>query len=190
MNWVDIFLLILFVKSAVQGFSRGFILAAFKTAGVAVALYAGIFYRERVVEFLKSKFAFESFIKTFLNIPVSPTSGSKAAAALKNSALLDMGIKAVGFFVAFIGIQVIFMVIAYFLEGLVKLSHLTPLNRLLGIAFGIIRTAILIALVSTVISPFLMAWQGSWLEKNISGSYILMNMKLMDFITPVVVKLI
>ena len=32
---------------------------------------------------LKSKFAFESFIKTFLNIPVSPTSGSKAAAALK-----------------------------------------------------------------------------------------------------------
>lgn len=190
MNWVDVFLLILFLKSVVQGFSRGFILAAFKTAGVAIALYAGIFYREQVVEFLKTRFAIEPLLKTALNIASSPTTGTEVATALGHPALLDMSIKAVGFFVTFICIQVIFIVIAYFLEGIVKLTNLTPMNRLLGIAFGIARTAILIALISTVISPFLMAWQGSWIEKNISGSYILMNMKLIDFITPVVVKLI
>ena len=68
-----------------------------------------------------------------------------------------MGIKAVGF-CGIYGHTGHIYGNRIFLEGLVKLSHLTsePLTRH---RFGIIRTAILIAPVSTVISPFLMAWQ-------------------------------
>lgn len=190
MNWVDIILLILFAKSAFQGFARGFIVSAFKTAGVAIALYVGIFYKEQVVEFLKTRFAFEPFIQTVLNMPMATEAGSREVSALANPFLLDMGVKAAGFFIAFLAIQIVFTVLAYFLDGICNITRLTPFNRLLGILFGIGRMALLIALVSTVISPFLMAWKGSWLEQSISGSYILMNMKLIDFITPVMVKLI
>lgn len=66
MNWVDIVIALIFLKSALQGFSRGLILSAFKTVGVIVALYMGVFYREVAVDFMKNHFAMETFLSGIL----------------------------------------------------------------------------------------------------------------------------
>jgi len=190
MNWVDIFLLIVFLKSAIEGFSKGLILSAFKMAGVIVALYVGIFYRDAVVDFLKAHFAVEQALSTMLNMPRVPATGVEAVGTIGLSHIVDMALGAIGFFVIFAGIQMVFLIPAFFLDSLVRLTKLTPVNRLLGLAFGLARSALWVALIYAVLSPFLMAWPLSWLTKGLNGSYILMHLKFLDFITPVVVKLI
>lgn len=190
MNWVDIVCLAILLKSAVEGFSRGLILSAFKTAGVMVGLYVGIFYRDPAVAFLKRYLNLEQSLSALLTGPVGPGGTTRAVGALGLSGLLDMAQAAVGFFLVFAAVQLAFLVPAYFLEGIVKMSRLSGFNRLLGLLFGVARSVLVIAMVSAVLTPFVMAWPGSWLEKSLSGSYVLTRMKFLDFISPVVVKFI
>lgn len=190
MNWIDIFLLIIFLKSAIEGFSKGLILSAFKMAGVIVALYVGIFYRDLVVDFLKAHFAVESALSAMLNMPRASGTGMESVGAVGLSHIVDMALGAIGFFVIFAGVQLVFLIPAFFLDGLVKLTNLTAANRLLGLGFGLARSVLWVALIYAVLSPFLMAWPAGWLTRGLNGSYILMHLKFLDFITPVVVKLI
>lgn len=190
MNWVDILLLIIFLSSAIEGFSKGLILSAFKMAGVIVALYAGIFYRDAVINFLKAHIDVEPVLMAMLNAPRLSDAGVKAAGAVGLGSAADMALNAVGFFVVFAGVQVLFMIPAFFLNSLVRYLSLTPVNRLLGLVFGLIRSAVGVALIYAVLSPFLTAWPASWVSRGINGSYILMHLNFMHFITPVVVKLI
>ncbi|MDI3480833.1 MAG: hypothetical protein PWQ97_488 [Tepidanaerobacteraceae bacterium] len=190
MNWVDILLLIIFLSSAIEGFSKGLILSAFKMAGVIMALYAGVFYRNAASEFLKTHIDIEPALMAMLNIPQASDAGVKAVGAVSLASFADMAMNALAFFIIFIGVQMLFLIPAFFLNSLVRLTHLTFINRLLGAAFGLARSAVGIALVYSLLSPFLMAWPSSWIWRGINSSYILMRLKFLDFITPVVVKLI
>jgi uncharacterized membrane protein required for colicin V production len=187
-NWVDIILLIIFIKSALEGFSRGFILSAFKTAGVIVALYMGIFYRDGAVDFLKTYFALDNFLS---GIILTPTiTNYEALGVINVKGVIELALGALGFFLVFLLVQTLFLIPAYFIDGLVKISSLTPINRLLGILFGLARTALWFILLSAVISPFLLVFPGSFIDKGLSTSYILNHIKFLDFISPIVVKLI
>ena len=44
----------------------------FRTAGMIMALYAGIFYRDRAVEILKVYFPIKSVVSTILKMPQDP----------------------------------------------------------------------------------------------------------------------
>ena len=101
-----------------------------------------------------------------------------------------MAIGALGFFLVFLGVQLVFLVPAYFIDGLIKISSLTPINRILGMVFGLGRMALWFALLNAVLSPFLLIFAGSWLDMSLANSYILNHLKFLDFITPIVVKLI
>jgi uncharacterized membrane protein required for colicin V production len=187
-NWVDIILLIIFIKSAVQGFSRGLILSAFKTAGVIVALYMGVFYRDMVVNFLKTYFALDNFLSGIILTPAITDYDTLSVINVKS--IIDLALGAVGFLLVFLLVQIVFLIPTYFIDGLIKISSLTLLNRLLGILFGLARTALWFALLGAVTSPFLLAFPESFLDKGLSTSYILNHIKFLDFISPIVVKLI
>ncbi|HHY03820.1 MAG TPA: CvpA family protein [Thermoanaerobacterales bacterium] len=188
MNWIDIVFIILFIKSAVEGFSRGLILSFFRTAGMIMALYAGIFYRDRAVEILKVYFPIKSVVSTILKMPQDP--GVQAAGALGFPILLEMAIGAIGFLLVFSIVQLIFLIPAYFLHGLTKATQMSFINRGLGLIFAVGRTILAIGLVAAIATPFLIALPDSWLAKSLNGSHILQNIKFLDFITPIVVKFI
>jgi len=188
MNWVDIILVLFLLKSGLQGFSRGLILSAFKTCGVIVALYMGIFYREAAVEFMNNHLSIDTYLSNALLIPALTQSNELSVINIKG--IIDTAIGALGFFLVFLGVQLVFLVPAYFIDGLIKISSLTPINRILGMVFGLGRMALWFALLNAVLSPFLLIFAGSWLDMSLANSYILNHLKFLDFITPIVVKLI
>lgn len=190
MNWIDIILLIFFLKSALQGFSRGLILSAFKTAGVIIALYMGVFYRDEAVKFISDYSPVENMLGNIFVASSSSKSGMNSLGVVGIQSITDMALGAIGFLLIFLGVVIIFQVPAYFIDGLVKLSKLTVANRVLGMVFAIGRSILWIGLLGAVVTPFFMAFPGSFLEKSILSSYILSNIKFLDFITPIVVKLI
>lgn len=189
-NWLDIVCLLLFIRGAFEGFTRGFILSAFKTAGVIVALYVGIFYRDFVVDLIKRYFSLESTLSTMFRTPVNPDANSEVLGALGLTSIVDMAMGAIGFFLVFLAVQMVFIILGYFIEGVVRFSHLTLLNRILGFGFGLARSALWIGLISAVITPFLAAWPQGFIARSLEGSYILSHLKFLDFITPVVIKFI
>lgn len=188
MNWVDVILLIILIKSAVQGFSRGLILSAFKMAGVILALYVGIFYRDVTVEFLKTHFALDHFLSRVILTPA--ITDYETLDVINVKGVIELAQGAVGFFLVFLLVQTVFLIPAYFIDGIVKISNLKLLNRLLGILFGLARTALWFILLSAVVSPFLLAFPWNFLDKGLRTSYILNHVKFLDFISPIVVKLI
>jgi len=188
MNWLDIILLVVLIKSALQGFLRGFVLSAFKTAGVLVALFMGIFYRDEAVSLLKTKLAMDKYISSIIISPAIKEYSALEVMNVKN--ILDLLLAAMGFLLIFLLVQLIFLIPAYFINGIIKLSRLTLLDRLMGTLFGVARAALWFALLSAVTSPFLLLFPGSILEKGIGSSYILNNLRFLDFISPIVVKLI
>ncbi|NLZ51761.1 MAG: CvpA family protein [Thermoanaerobacteraceae bacterium] len=188
MNWLDIILMIILIKSGLQGFFRGFVLSAFKTAGVVVALFMGVFYRDEAVNFLKTKLALDRYFSSI--IPSPAISNYSTLDVINVKSIIDLALGATGFFLVFLLVQIAFLIPAYFINGIVKISSLTLFNRLMGTVFGIARTALWFALISAVISPFLLVFPGSILDKGISSSYILNNLRFLDFISPIVLKLI
>ena len=188
MNWIDIVLLIVFIKNTVQGFSRGVILSVFKVAGIIVALYVGVFYRDLAVGFLKEQFAMDKFLSGIMFSPTIVDNGTLDV--LNIEGIAELALSAIGFFLLFLVVQIIFSVIAYFINGLVIISRLTPFNRVLGALFGMAYTALLFALLSAVVSPFLLVFPGSFLNEGFGTSYILNHLNFLDFISPIVVKLI
>ncbi|TYP57425.1 CvpA family protein [Thermosediminibacter litoriperuensis] len=191
MNWLDILLIVLFLKSAFEGFSRGFLLSAFKIAGVLTALYVSVFYRDAAVGFMKGSLKMEEALSPVLNLTKLPgTAQAVEAGATGINALLEMALSALAFLIIFLAVQALFALVGFFLSGVFRFSQLSFLNRIMGLSFGLLSTSIWIALVSSVLTPFVMAWPGSVLERGVSGSYILQHMKFLDFILPVVVKLI
>ncbi|MCG0275114.1 MAG: CvpA family protein [Thermosediminibacteraceae bacterium] len=189
MNWLDLLLVVLFLKSAFEGFSRGFLLSAFRIIGVLTALYVGLFYRDMTVDFLKGNLNVEEAISPVLKMARAGANGHAIQVGNLDT-LIEMALSALGFLIVFLAVQVLFTVVGFFLNGMLKFSNLSFQNRILGLLLGLLSTSIWVALVSSVLTPFIMAWPGSILEKGLSGSYILQHLRFLDFIIPVVVKLI
>jgi len=129
-------------------------------------------------------------METLFQLPSHPGGNPDIVKVLGLSAVIDMAVGAVGFLLIFSLVNLAFLIPAYFMEGLVKLSKLSLANRGLGLLFGIARTALVIALVGSALSPFLMAFPGGFLEESFSNSYIVHHLKFLDFITPLMIKLI
>jgi len=188
MNWLDIILLVILIKSALQGFLKGFVLSAFKTAGVIVALFMGIFYRDEAISFLKSRLGMDKYISSIIISPALRDYNAMEVVNIKS--ILDLLLAAAGFFFVFLVVQIVFLIPAYFINGIIKISSLSLFDRLLGTFFGIARAGLWFALLSAIASPFLLLFPGSIFERGISTSFILNHLRFLDFISPIVVKLI
>jgi len=187
-NWVDIVLIAFFIKSFINGFSKGFILAAFKTAGVVIGIWAGIFYRDTAADFLKNRLGLAKVPSKLLQEPILNNSGP--VSAINTNGIADLALKALGFFAVFLLVQLGFVLIAHFIGGLIKIVGLSPLNKLCGGIFNVVQTALWIAILNTVIFPFIVAFPENFLEKGLNASYILNHLRFLDFISPIVIKFI
>lgn len=188
MNWVDIILIVFFIKSFISGFSKGFILAAFKTAGVVIGIWAGVFYRDTAAGFLKNRLGLDKILNKILAEPILNNSGP--IGAINTNGIAGLALKALAFFAVFLLVQLAFIIVAYFIGGVIKIVGLSPLNKLCGGIFSMVQTALWIAILNTVIFPFIVAFPESFLEKGLSASYILNHLRFLDFISPIVIKFI
>lgn len=190
MNWLDILLLLIFLKSAIEGFTRGVVLSAFRILGVLTAIYVGIFYRDTAANFIKGNVNVNEALKPVLNMTGSRANPGALPVGLSIDSLAQMALSAISFLIIFLAVQLLFAVLGFFVNGMFRYSGLSLPNRMLGFLLGLLSTSLWVVLISSVITPFVMAWPGSVLERGISGSYILQKLKFLDFITPVVIKLI
>lgn len=190
MNWLDILLLFVFLKSAIEGYTKGFVLSAFRILGVLTAIYVGLFYRDAAAKYIEKNTNVSEALKPVLNItsPKSNPGALPAGAAIDS--LIQMALSALSFLIIFLAVQLLFALVGFFVNGMFRFSGLSLPNRVLGVLLGLLSTSLWVVLISSVITPFLMTWPGSVLERGISSSYILQKLKFLDFITPVVIKLI
>lgn len=189
MNWMDMILVIILVKNALQGFAKGFVVSVFKIIGTVAALYIGIFYRDWVVEFLKTKLSFDRFLSYFIN-PKVPNMKPYYAEVMTVNGIVDIMLSLTGFLLIFIVVRLAFLLPSFFIENIIKTSKLSTINRILGLALGLARCFLSIALFSAIMTPFTMISPGGLLDKGITESFILMHIKSLDIITPIVIKLI
>lgn len=117
MNIVDIILLICFVPAVVQGFRKGFISQVI----AIVSIIAGAWI----------SFRFTSQASVWLAQYIS---GS------------EQMLKVVSFALIFIAVIVVLTLLGKLLEGVVKLVMLGWLNRLLGVAFSLLKAGLLVGL--------------------------------------------
>lgn len=186
MNWLDIILVIILLKNALQGFSRGLILSAFKMVGTVVALYVGVFYRDVFMNYLRTFFPVKALLTAYFD--PKPLGQSIAVMELQN--LYDLAFGALAFLIIFLIAKLLFILPALFIRGIIKSSNLSFLDRVLGMVLGFGRAILGIVLLNSVVSPFLLARPESFIEKTFGQSFIMLNIKALDFITPIVVKLI
>lgn len=188
MNWVDIILIVFFIKSFISGFSKGFILAAFKTAGVIAGIWIGVIYRDAASGFLKNRLGLDKIFNKMLLEPI--LNNNMSVTAVNAAGITELALKALGFFAVFLMVQLGFLVIAYVISGMIKIVGLSLFNKVCGGIFGIIQTALWITILNTVIFPFMVAFPESFLQKGLSASYILNHLRFLDFISPIVIKFI
>ncbi len=113
MNWLDIVILIITVLSVIGGLRKGLVREALGLAALVVGLLCGLWFYGLVAAFV------ETVIK------------SKPAA------------NAIGFFLIVGAVMLVGYLISLLIEKLLKLIHLSGLNRLLGGVFGLLRGALL-----------------------------------------------
>lgn len=118
MNIVDIILLICFVPALVQGFRKGFISQVI----AIISIIAGVWLSAR----------FTTDASTWL------------AQYIQGS---EQVLKVVSFALIFIAVIAVLAVLGRLLEGTVKLIMLGWLNRLLGVAFSLIKAGLIVGLV-------------------------------------------
>lgn len=118
MNIVDIILLICFVPALVQGFRKGFISQVI----AIISIIAGVWLSAR----------FTADASTWL------------AQYIQGS---EQVLKVVSFALIFIAVIAALAVLGKLLEGTVKLIMLSWLNRLLGVAFSLIKAGLIVGLV-------------------------------------------
>ncbi|MGB9812583.1 MAG: CvpA family protein [Thermovenabulum sp.] len=191
MNFLDILLLVFFVKGAIDGYSKGLITSAVNVAGVIVSIYTAVFYQQEVVKFLSSNFGFERKIAgIFYNSSAKTLTGSIPAGLLNIKAMVDMAMNAIAFLLLFIAVQLIFTLIEYFIGSIAKSTKMSFLNRICGAFLSVLTIAIWLSVVITAFQPFLSVVTNKSFFDILNNSKILNQLKVIDTIFPNVIKFI
>jgi len=155
MNILDIIIIIPLLWGAFKGFRRGFIFEIFMIFGLILGLYIA--------------FKFSGFINGF----VAEITNAKSAA-----------IPVISFVIVFAAILLIMILLAKFLEGILKITSLNVFNKISGAAFGILK----FALVTSVILWSLKSLEPHWnfINADTKKESLLYEpvLKTSSFITP------
>jgi membrane protein required for colicin V production len=110
MNFIDILLLVPLLYAAWNGFKKGFIIEFFTLLALLVGIYAGIHFSDWSARVIKGN--------------------------------IDMGdsyLPVVAFTLTFLAVGAMVFFAGKMLERMVKVVNLSPVNKLLGILFGVIK---------------------------------------------------
>lgn len=124
MNWLDIVLLIVIGSSVLAGLAKGFARASFDLVSAIVALICGLWFYRMV----------GAYVNNFVS-----------SVHLANL---------IGFSLIFVGIVLAGTLCGKLLDKLLRLAHLSWLNRLLGLAFGLLRGVLVSAVIVLAIMAF------------------------------------
>jgi membrane protein required for colicin V production len=117
MNYIDLFLGIILILAAIQGFRKGFIVEAASLAALILGIWGAIKFSDWTADFISRKFNFHS---EYLSI--------------------------IAFILVFIGIVVLISMLGKVLDSVVKAVALGFLNRLAGIIFGVLKVAVILSI--------------------------------------------
>jgi membrane protein required for colicin V production len=122
---IDLFLIIIFIWAAIRGFTRGLIMQL----TTLIALIFGIY--------------FSIWFSGYLSAIIQNKNGTEGGY-----------LPIIYFAITFLIILIIIYLIGKLIGRLVEAIGLGPVNRLLGVLFGIIKYAILISAILTILNAF------------------------------------
>ena len=110
MNFIDIFLLVPIIYAAWKGFKHGLIIEIFTLLALFVGLYAGIHFSDLTANFLR-----------------------------KNLELSSKYVPVIAFTITFLGIGAMVYFLGKTIEKIIKVTQLTPINKLAGVFFSVLK---------------------------------------------------
>lgn len=116
MNYIDLVLGILLIIAAIQGFRNGFIIELASLAALVLGIWGGI--------------KFSDFTAVFIT---------------KNTGYHSEHLSTIAFVVTFIVIVILVHLMGKMLDTIVKAVFLGFLNRLAGIIFGVLKSAVILS---------------------------------------------
>lgn len=116
MNYIDLVLGILLIIAAIQGFRNGFIIELASLAALVLGIWGAI--------------KFSDFTATFIT---------------KNTGYHSEHLSTIAFVITFILIVILVHLMGKMLDTIVKAVFLGFLNRLAGIIFGVLKTAVILS---------------------------------------------
>ncbi|HAH22191.1 MAG TPA: colicin V production protein [Prolixibacteraceae bacterium] len=117
MNYIDLVLSILLFLAAIQGFRKGLIVELASLAALILGIWGGIKFSDLVADFIT-----------------------------KHTGYHSEHLGTIAFFLTFITIVILIHLMGRMLDTIVKAVFLGFLNRLAGIIFGVLKTAIILSI--------------------------------------------
>jgi membrane protein required for colicin V production len=117
MNYIDLVLIIILIIAAIQGFRKGFIVEVASLAALILGIWGGIKFSDWTAGFITETFGYHSEHLT-----------------------------TIAFLVTFIAIVIVIHILGRVLDNMIKAVALGFLNRLAGIIFGILKTAVILSI--------------------------------------------
>ena len=117
MNYIDLVLGIMLIIAAIQGFRKGFIVEAASLAALILGIWGAIKFSDWTAGFISRTFNYHpDYLST------------------------------IAFLLTFIGIVILVHMLGKILDSTVKAVALGFLNRLAGIIFGVLKTAVILSI--------------------------------------------
>lgn len=124
MNYIDIVLCVILFIAAVQGFRKGFIVEFASLAALVLGIWGAIKFSDWTAGYISKTFNYHSdFLGT------------------------------IAFLVTFVGIVILVHILGKVLDNTIKAVALGFLNRLAGIIFGVLKTAVILSILLLLFDP-------------------------------------
>lgn len=125
MNFIDVLIIVPTIYAGWKGFKHGLIIEVFTLLALVVGLYAGIHFSDFVAGFLKKSLSWDSKYLPVISFTIT--------------------FLAVGAMVYFAGKAI---------EKVVKITNLTPINKGLGVFFGILKMTYFVSVFIVLIESY------------------------------------
>lgn len=125
MNFIDILILVPLVYAGYKGFKHGLIIEVFTLLALFVGLYAGIHFSDFMANFLKNSFSWDSEY-----LPI------------------------IAFTLVFLGVGAMVFFAGKAIEQMVRVVNLTPLNKLFGVFFGVLKMIYIVSVILVIAESY------------------------------------
>lgn len=125
MNFIDILIIVPVIYAGYKGFKHGLIIEVFTLLALFVGLYAGIHFSDFIAEYLKTTFSWDSEY-----LPI------------------------VSFTLIFLGIGAMVFFAGKTIEQMVKVVHLTPLNKFFGVFFAVLKMLYIVSVILVIAESY------------------------------------
>ncbi len=129
---IDLVVVAIAIVSAIISFLRGFIRETLTIAGIAGGLFAAVTFGPKL----------SPVFRNWFDVPEDPTKVNKLFDIIPMTIVAD----GLAYAAIFILVVILISVISHFVSGAVKAMGLGPVDRTLGVLFGIARAVLLLGL--------------------------------------------